>query len=106
MRLPIFKQQHSTFATFIIEPRVVASSSVGISYSLVCSLGAGLAWVGLGCSGGSTRLPPMWTMWPVFDSQTRHHMWVEFVGFVLCSERFFPRGLRLSLPASKTNNLI
>ena len=22
---------------------------------------------------------------------TRRHMWVEFVGFLLCSERFFPR---------------
>ena len=28
-------------------------------------------------SGESTRLPPMW---PGFDSQTRCHMWVEFVG--------------------------
>ena len=27
-------------------------------------------------SGESTRLPPMW---PGFDSQTRRHMWVEFV---------------------------
>ena len=38
-------------------------------------------------SGESTRLPPMW---PGFDSQTRYHMWVEFVlGFRPCSERFF-----------------
>ena len=38
-------------------------------------------------SGESTRLPPMW---PGFDSQTRRHMWVEFVvGSRPCSERFF-----------------
>ena len=29
-------------------------------------------------------------MWPGFDSQTRRHMWVEFVGSILCSERFSP----------------
>ena len=28
-------------------------------------------------------------MWPGFDSQTRRHMWVEFVGSLLCTERFF-----------------
>ena len=29
-------------------------------------------------------------MWPVFDSRTRRHMWVEFVvGSRPCSERFF-----------------
>ena len=38
-------------------------------------------------SGESIRLPPMW---PRFDSQTRCHMWVEFVGSLLCSERFSP----------------
>ena len=37
-------------------------------------------------SGESTRLPPMW---PGFDSQTWRHMWVEFVGSLLCIERFF-----------------
>ena len=37
-------------------------------------------------SGESTRLPPMW---PGFDSQTRRHRWVEFVGSLLCTERFF-----------------
>ena len=36
-------------------------------------------------SGESTRLPPMW---PGFDSLTRRHMWVEFVGSLLCTERF------------------
>ena len=38
-------------------------------------------------SGESTRLPPMW---PGFDSLTRRHMSVEFVGSVLCTERFSP----------------
>ena len=38
-------------------------------------------------SGESTRLPPMW---PGFDSQTRRHMWVEFVGSLLCTEGFSP----------------
>ena len=38
-------------------------------------------------SGESTRLP---TMWPGFDPQTRRHMWVEFVGSLLCTERFSP----------------
>ena len=37
-------------------------------------------------SGESTRLPPMW---PGFDSQTRRHMWVEFVGSLLCTEIWF-----------------
>ena len=36
-------------------------------------------------SGESTRLPQMW---PGFDSQIRRHMWVEFGGSVLCTERF------------------
>ena len=38
-------------------------------------------------SGGSTRLPPMWSG---FDSQIRRQMWVEFVGSLLCTERFSP----------------
>ena len=38
-------------------------------------------------SGESTRLLPMW-YW--FYSHTRRHMWVEFVGSLLCSERFSP----------------
>ena len=49
-------------------------------------------------SGESTRLPPMW---PRFNSQTRRHMWVEFVGSLLCSERFFPEYSGFSL-SSKT----
>ena len=39
-------------------------------------------------SGESIRLPPVW---PGFDSQTRCHMWVEFVvGSRPCSECFSP----------------
>ena len=37
--------------------------------------------------GQSTRLPPVW---PGFDSQTRRHMWIKFVGSLLCTERFPP----------------
>ena len=50
-------------------------------------------------SGESARLPPMC---PGFDSRTRRHMWSEFVGSLLCSERFFSgySGFPLS---SKTN---
>ena len=29
--------------------------------------------------------------WPVFDSMICRHTWVEFVGCLLCSERFFFR---------------
>ena len=51
-------------------------------------------------SGESTRLPPMW---PWFDSQTRRHMWVEFVvGSRPCSEGFSPV-LRLISSHQKTN---
>ena len=41
-------------------------------------------------------------MWPGFDSRTRRHKWAEFVGSLLCSERFFSgySGFPLS---SKTN---
>ena len=28
-------------------------------------------------------------MWPRFDSWTQRHKWVEFVGSLLCTERFF-----------------
>ena len=38
-------------------------------------------------SGESTRLPPMW---PGFDSKIRRQMWAEFVGSLLCTERFSP----------------
>ena len=57
--------------------------------------GGGRGWR----SGESARLPPMC---PGFDSRTRRHMWAEFVGSLLCSERFFSgySGFPLS---SKTN---
>ena len=38
-------------------------------------------------NGESTRLTPMW---PGFDSRTQRHMWAEFVGSLLCTERFSP----------------
>ena len=41
----------------------------------------------IGKSSESTRLPPAW---PGFDSLIRRHMWVEFVGSLLCTERFSP----------------
>ena len=43
-----------------------------------------------------------YVMWPGFDSRTRRHMWTEFVGSLLCCERFFSgySGFPLS---SKTN---
>ena len=46
-------------------------------------------------SGESTHFPPMW---PGFDSQTRRHMWVEFVNHVLFFEVFL-RVLRFISPA-------
>ena len=55
----------------------------------------------MGRSGESTHLPLMWLG---FDSQTRHHMWVEFVGSLLCSERFFPRYSGFSLSSKPDIN--
>ena len=48
--------------------------------------------------GAVVRAP----MYPGFDSRTRRHTWAEFVGSLLCSERFFSgySGFPLSL---KTN---
>ena len=53
-------------------------------------------------SGESTRLPPMW---PGFDSQIRRQMWVEFVGSLLCTERFSP-GTPVSPPQKPKFDLI
>ena len=50
---------------------------------LGCTDGAVQGWR----SGESTHLPPMWSG---FDFQTRRHMWVEFVGSLLCTKRFSP----------------
>ena len=52
-------------------------------------------------SGESTCLPPMW---PRFDSQTLRHMWVEFVGSLLCTERFFS-GFTPDSPLLKSQHL-
>ena len=38
-------------------------------------------------SGESTCFPPMWSG---FDFRTRRHTWIEFVGSLLCYERFSP----------------
>ena len=38
-------------------------------------------------SGESTCLPPMW---PGIDFRIRCHVWIEFVGSLLCYERFSP----------------
>ena len=54
------------------------------------------------CSGESTRLPPMW---PGFDSQMRRQMWVEFVGSLLCTERFSPGTPVSPLPKNQNLNL-
>ena len=55
--------------------------------------GAGLAQ----CE--SARLAPMC---PGFDSRTRRNMWAEFIGSLLCSERFFSGNSGFPL-SSKTN---
>ena len=41
-----------------------------------------IRWMREWRSGESTRLQPMW---PGFDFQIRRHMWIEFVGSLLCS---------------------
>ena len=66
-------------------------------YNSTLSLGYGVqGWR----SGESTRLPPMW---PGFDSQIRRQMSIEFVGSLLCTERFSP-GTPVS-PLLKNQNL-
>ena len=54
-------------------------------------------------SGERTCLPPMW---PGFDSQTRRHMWVEFVDSLLCTERFSPGTPVFSSPQKPFFDLI
>ena len=49
--------------------------------------------------GENARLPPMC---PGFDSRTQRHMWAEFVGSLLCSERFFSGNSGFPL-STKTN---
>ena len=50
----------------------------------------------------SNEITLLSAMWPGFDSQTLHHMWVVFVGSCPCSERFFSGYSDLPL-SSKTN---
>ena len=56
-------------------------------------------------SGESSRLP---LMWPGFDCWPQCHIWVDFVGSLLCSERFFPgySGFPLSSKTCDFINLI
>jgi len=54
-------------------------------------------------TGESARLPPMC---PGFDSQTRRHMWTEFVGSLLCSKRFFSGYCGFPLSSKSTFNLV
>ena len=58
-----------------------------------------MTWETYWRSGESTGLPPMW---PGFDTRIGRHMWVEFVGSLLCSERFFS-GYPGFLLSPKTN---
>jgi len=54
-------------------------------------------------SGESIRLPPMW---PGFGSQIRRQMWAEFVGSLLCTERFSPGTVVSPLPKRPAFDLI
>ena len=60
-------------------------------------------WVQGWRSGESIRLLPMW---PGFDSQTGRHMWVEFVGCLLCTERFLSGYSGFPSPQKPTFDLI
>ena len=57
---------------------------------------------GIVLSDETALLPPMW---PGFDSQTRRHMWVEFVGSLLCTEMFSPPGYSGFGPLSSKTNI-
>ena len=79
-------------------PGVICGLSLLLVLSLMCIGEQG--WR----SGESTRLPPLW---PGFDSQTRHHMWVEFVvGSLLALRGFslvFPSLQKPTFPNSNSN---
>ena len=45
-------------------------------------------------------------MCPGLDSRTRRHMWVEFVGSLLCSERFLSGYSGFPLSSKSTFDLI
>ena len=55
------------------------------------------------CSGESTRLPPVQ---PRFVSQTRCHMWIEFVGSLLRSKRVSAGLLVFSSPQKPIFNCL
>ena len=97
--LPLFSQLHTD--SFALISLCIQGSEYGKTnvndffYHLDCQ-----DWIWQGWSScESTCLPPMW---PGLDSRTRRHMWIEFVGSLLCYERFSPgySGFPLS---SKTN---
>ena len=60
----------------------------------------GFRWWQAWPSGESTCLPPIW---PEFDFRTRHHMWIKFVGSLVCYKSFFPGYYRFPL-SSKTSS--
>ena len=55
------------------------------------------------CSGKGTSLPPMWSE---FDSQTRRHMWVEFVVLYSAPRSFSPGTPVFPSPQKPTSDLI
>ena len=61
-----------------------------------------LGWQGWP-SGESTCLPPMW---PGFDFRTHRHTWIDFVGSLLCYERFSPGYSGFPLSPKTTFDLI
>ena len=76
----LYKIQFTTFlGTFMI------MNNEYLAFLVVCNI-LYLWWQGRP-SGKSTCLPPMW---PRFYFHTRCHMWIEFVGSLLCYERFPP----------------
>ena len=66
-----------------IEGHIIVSFTFSDFEGHLCKISSLQGWR----SGESNRLPPMW---PGFDSQTQRHVWVEFVGSLLCTKRFSP----------------
>ena len=73
----------------MLDVLVILNKGVGPNLipSIYCPQFPFSQWVRGWRSGESTRLPPMWLR---FNSQVRLLMWVEFVGSLLCTERFSP----------------
>ena len=67
--------------------KIVVIIILSVNLSLLRGAGDGVFGVQGMASGESIRLPPMWSG---FDSQIRRQMWVDFVGSLLCTERFSP----------------